>query len=398
MAALFEGLDADPAVEVEIGDHALIQAFLDVECALTRALVHAGIAPAHAADGVQQACSKLAVDSSDIGRRATASGNPIVPLVEDLRAAAPGDAPWIHHGATSQDILDTALMLVAKRALVPITQHLARGAAAAADLAVAHRHTLQVARTLGQQALPSTFGLKAAGWSGGLRHAADRLSAIQAHQLAVQLGGPVGTLAAYTSNGLSVVTAFARELELADPGIPWHTERSRIHELAGALGSATAAAGKVATDVIWMSQSEVGEVAEAGEAGHGASSAMPHKRNPSRSVLIMAAARRTPGLVGTILAAGVHEHERAVGSWHAEWRPLLELLRLAGGVAGRVADLLACLEVDVARMRTNLDAFLADPATTRSLGAEAVRDPALLLGATQAIIDRVLAAQRTDPA
>lgn len=396
---LFEALDGDPEVDAELSDASFVRAMLDAEAALVRALVEVDIAPAAAVDGFASARSRLSVDYADLGARAVASGNPAVPLVQDLRASAPVDAaPWIHYGATSQDIVDTALMLVAKRTLVPITRALEQAAARAAALATRHRDTLMIARTLGQYALPTTFGMKAAQWYAGIDRNAQSLHDLRADALAAQLGGAIGTLDAYGDQGFDVAARFASEVDLADPGVPWHTERSRFHRIASALGSATAAAGKVAADVIWMSQWDVGEVAEIGPPGHGASSAMPHKRNPSRAVLIMSAARRTPGLVGTLLGAGVHEHERAVGSWHAEWQTMRDLLHLSGGAAARVADLLANLDVDALMMRSRLDAFLADRSVVGALGEDALGFPEPTLRSAHAAIDRILARRRTDSA
>jgi 3-carboxy-cis,cis-muconate cycloisomerase len=257
----------------------------------------------------------------------------------------------VHLGATSQDILDTALQLLARRALEPIVQYLDHAGDAAAELATAHRDSPMVARTLGQPALPSTFGLRAAGWLTALGTTAARLAEVRNSELAVQLGGAAGSLSAYGDTGPQVAARLAAELGLIDPGLPWHTERSRVHVLATALGSAIAACGKVATDVVLMSQHEVGELAESSPGG---SSAMPHKRNPIRSVQVIAAARRAPGLVATLLVSGVHEQERATGSWHAEWPALRELLRLAGGATARTAAVLAGLRVDRDAMRANL--------------------------------------------
>lgn len=353
MAGLLGTLDGVADVDAEVDDRALVAAMLDVEAALSRALAQAGIAPSAVADAVTATAKSLDVDPDDLGRRSLGAGNPVVPLVRDLVAVVPEPAkPWVHHGATSQDVLDSALMLTAHRALGPLLGHLASAADAAALLARDHRDTLMVARTVGQPALPTTFGVKAAGWLAGLNAARRQLASLRDTALAVQLGGAAGTLAAYGSDGLTVARLLAEELGLVDPGVPWHTERSRIHALGAALGSATAACGKVATDVLLMAQAEVGEVAEGSPGG---SSAMPHKRNPVGSTLAVAAARRTPGLVATLLGAGLHENERATGSWHAEWEPLRELLRLAGGSAARVASVLDDLQVDATAMRRNLE-------------------------------------------
>lgn len=351
---LLGALDGDPAVDQATSDAALVRAMLDVEAALARSVAGAGLVPAGAADAVERAAASIDPDPGDLGSRSVEGGNPVIPLVRDLVAAVPEQARGaVHYGTTSQDVLDTALQLVVRRATGPLLGHLADAADAAARLAADHRDTPAVARTLGQPAVPTTFGLRAAGWLAGLDAAWCRLRELRRCGLAVQLGGAGGTLAAYGAAGPDVASRLAAELGLADPAMPWHTERSRVHAIGAALGSATAACGKVATDVVLLAQPEVAEVAEGRPGG---SSAMPHKRNPTGSVLVVAAARRTPGLVATLLASGTHELERATGSWHAEWSPLRELLRLTGGAAARTAGVLGGLDVDGAALRRNLDA------------------------------------------
>ncbi|MHB1064042.1 MAG: lyase family protein [Georgenia sp.] len=356
---LFGPAPAVPAAPGRTGDAAVIAAMVRAEVALLHALQSCGLVPDGADGGpagdLERAAAGRTVDPAERGVRARGAGNPVVPLVQDLLAAVPERArPWVHLGATSQDIVDTALVLVARAAVRAAVAHLRRARAAAVALAHEHRTTAMVGRTLGQAAVPTTFGLKAAGWAVGLAAATDELERV-VDRLAVQLAGAAGTLAVYGAAGPRVLDAFARELDLPAPRAPWHTERSWVRELAAAL-AAVAAAGKVATDVSLLATTEVGEVVEGGGAGHGGSSAMPHKRNPVTSVLVRAAATRTPGLVGTVLAANLHEHERATGAWHAEWQPLVELMMLAEGATERVADLLDGLDVQVDRMRTNLDA------------------------------------------
>ncbi|SCG36013.1 3-carboxy-cis,cis-muconate cycloisomerase [Micromonospora rifamycinica] len=352
---LLSGLSGTPDVDAELGDPALLRALLDGEAALARAGADAGVLPGSAADAIVARCRPERYDPVALGRAADAAGNPVVPLVRELTAAVPAPArPWVHLGATSQDILDTALSLVAVRALGPLLRHLDAAVDAAARLAATHRDTVLVGRTLGQQAAPTTFGLKAAGWSTGLAQARDRLRQAGAGQPA-QLGGAVGTLAALGPAGPRVAERFAARLGLPASPLPWHTCRQPRLDLTAALGAALAATGKVALDVGLLAQTEIGEVAEGGT-GRGGSSAMPHKRNPVDSILIGAAARRGPGLVATLFGAVVQEHERSAGGWHAEWEPLCELLHLAGGAAGRCARLLAGLQVRPERMRANLDA------------------------------------------
>jgi 3-carboxy-cis,cis-muconate cycloisomerase len=309
-------------------------------------------------------------DVAALGAAAAASGNPVVPLVAALRQAV-GEpaASAVHLGATSQDVLDTAAMLVARRALGPLLADLRAAAGAAARLAVEHRDTLMVGRTLLQPALPITFGLKAAGWLSGLDAATGRLAALRRTGLAVQYGGAAGTLAALGDAGPAVLAALAADLDLPEPVLPWHTDRARVGELAGALGVAAGALGKLALDVTLLAQTELGEVAEAAGEGRGGSSTLPHKRNSVGAVLVRAATARVPGLVATLLGSMAQEQERATGAWHAEWEPLAELLRLVGGAAARARELLEGLEVHPDRMRANLEATGGLLLTERVAGA-----------------------------
>jgi 3-carboxy-cis,cis-muconate cycloisomerase len=341
---------------VRTGDEAWLQAMLDAEAGLARALERAGLAPAGAGAAVTAAADASRFDAGDLGRRAALTGNPVPPLARALAAAVPGWAAGaVHHGATSQDILDTAAMLVAGRALDAILADLAGAAAAAAGLAEEHRETMMIGRTLLQQAVPVTFGLVAAGWLTAIDEAACALARVAAGRLAVQFGGAAGTLAALGQDGPRVAALLAAELGLAVPVLPWHTDRLRILDLAAALAAAAAVLGKIARDVTLLAQSEVAEVREGGT-GHGGSSAMPQKSNPVASVLILGCTRRAPGLLATLAAAAEQEHQRAAGGWHAEWEPLADLLRLTGSAASWGAELLAGLAVDTGRMRANLDA------------------------------------------
>ena len=367
-------LSGGSRADAELSDRALLQALLDAEAALAAASARAGIVPDQAAAAIAAACRADRFDPDDLGRRAEQAGNPVVPLVRDLtgaveRAAGPAAARWVHAGATSQDILDTAASLVAFRALGPVLDDLAGAARAAAALADRHRATVMAGRTLGQQALPTTFGLKAAGWLVALDEAAANLDRVRRTRLAAQLGGAAGTLASLGPAGVEVAGHYARALGLCEPTLPWHTDRVRVAELAGALGAAAGALGKLALDVTLLAQTEVGEVAEPATDGRGGSSTLPHKRNPVRAVLVRAATDRVPGLVATLLAAMAHEQERATGAWHAEWEPRAELLRLVGGAAARTRELLEGLEVDPDRMRANLEATGGLLLTERVAGA-----------------------------
>ncbi|MEQ4300241.1 3-carboxy-cis,cis-muconate cycloisomerase [Plantactinospora sp. B6F1] len=400
-AGLLSGLSGTAEVDAELTDRALLTALLDVERALAEAGAEGGVLPASAAAAIAGRCHPDGFDLAALAAAADAAGNPVVPLVRQLTEAVPAAArPWVHHGATSQDVLDTALVLVATRAGEPLLRHLDTALDATAGLADRHRDTVALARTLGQAAAPTTFGLKAAGWLLALLDARTRLAAARA-ALPAQLGGAVGTLAVLGPAGPEVTARFAARLGLAAPRLPWHTRRQPILDLAAALGSLLAAAGKVGLDVGLLAQTEVAEVAEGGGPGRGGSSAMPHKRNPVDAVLIGAAARRGPHLVGTLFAAAVQEHERATGGWHAEWEPLLDLLRLAGGAAARAARLLSRLDVRPERMRDNLDALggrvLAEAVAARLAPALGRADAHDVLARAAAALD-FRAALLADPA
>jgi 3-carboxy-cis,cis-muconate cycloisomerase len=355
-------------VPAEISARAWLQAMLDAEAALARAHARAGLISDDDASAIGAACDADRYDAAAIGEEAAKTGNPVVPLVTALTDGVEGPAAGhVHSGATSQDILDTAAMLVARRALEPLLDDLEAAADAAAALAGEHRETVMAGRTLMQQALPISFGLKAAGWLVGLDEAAARLRDVRSTRLAAQLGGAAGTLASLEASGPEVVALYAEELGLDEPVLAWHTIRTRPAELAGALGAAAGVIAKVGRDVVLMAQTEVGEVRE-GVPGRGGSSTLPHKRNPVAAISAVASAMRAPALVASLLAAMAHEHERAAGPWHAEWRPFCELLEATGSGAAWLRDCLEHLEVDAERMRANLElthgALLAERVTT----------------------------------
>ena len=377
MSSIWDPIFGAERVAVEVEDAAWVRAMLEAEAALTRACASAGLVSVAAAQAVSDACAEADwVPIGELGAGAAAGGNPVIPLVRLLRDRVGADAAdAVHRGATSQDILDTAAMLVIRRSLDVILDDLGEAADAAARLAGTHRDTLMVARTLLQQALPTTFGAIAAGWGAGLDRAAAGLRGIRP---AVQLGGAAGTLAALHPHGLAVRAAFAQELGLADPGEVWHAERTRIGELAGALATAAGAVGKVATDVVLLAQTEVGEVHEGVGGG---SSTLPHKQNPVAAVTARAAAAQAPGLAATLFAAMAGEHQRAAGAWHAEWPALVSLLRCTGGAAARLRQCLDGLRVDPEAMRRNLDRtsglILAERVVTElapSIGRRAAQD------------------------
>ncbi|WP_405690910.1 3-carboxy-cis,cis-muconate cycloisomerase [Streptomyces sp. NBC_01185] len=347
---------AGSAAEAATGDHAFLQALLDAEAALTRACSASGLAPAGAGRAVTEAADADRFDVRELALRAREGGNPVIPLVAALTAAVGEEVrPFVHRGATSQDILDTAAMLVASRTLALVLDDLGRTAGALERLAAEHRDTPMPGRTLTQHAVPTAFGLKAAGWRSLVLDARDRVATVRG-TLPVQLGGAAGTLAAFSTSegdtaGLTLVTAYAEELGLAEPLLPWHTLRTPVADLAGALAFTAGALGKVAADVLTLSRTEIAEVAEGSGGG---SSAMPHKANPVRATLIAAAARRAPGAAATLFGSLAAEDERPAGAWHAEWEPLRDLLRLAGGAARDAAELIEGLRVFPAAMRSHL--------------------------------------------
>ncbi|MFD4528239.1 3-carboxy-cis,cis-muconate cycloisomerase [Streptomyces sp. NPDC058470] len=337
-------------------DTAYLRALLDAETALTRTQASLGLAPAEAATAVDAAAELSRFDASSIALRARDGGNPVIPLVADLTQAVGGEyGAYVHRGATSQDIMDSATMLIAARTLDLVLGDLDRTERALARLAAEHRDTVMPGRTLTQHAVPTTFGLKAAGWRSLVLDARDRVSAVRG-SLPAQLGGAAGTLAAFTAFGAAdtqvLTAAYARELGLAEPVLPWHTLRTPIADLAGALAFTAGALGKTAVDVLTLGRTEIAEVSEGSGGG---SSAMPHKANPVRATLVAAAARRAPQLAATLYGAMAAEDERPAGAWHAEWEPLRDLLRLVGGAARDTAELAEGLRVHAEVMREHLD-------------------------------------------
>ncbi|MET8946422.1 3-carboxy-cis,cis-muconate cycloisomerase [Streptomyces sp. NPDC004542] len=337
------------------GDHAYLRALLDAEAALTRAQATLGLAPAQAATAVTEAAGRAGFDVQTLAARARKGGNPVIPLVEELTEAVGAEyGPYVHRGATSQDIMDTATMLVAARTLDLVLADLARAEGALAALAAEHRDTPMPGRTLTQHAVPTTFGLKAAGWRSLALDARDRTEAVRG-SLPVQLGGAAGTLAAFTAYGaqdaLALPAAYARELGLREPLLPWHTLRTPIADLAGCLAFTAGALGKIAADVLTLSRTEIGEVTEGTGGG---SSAMPHKANPVRATLLSAVARRAPQLAATLYGSLAAEDERPAGAWHAEWEPLRDLLRTVGGATENLAELAGGLRVHPDIMRDHL--------------------------------------------
>jgi 3-carboxy-cis,cis-muconate cycloisomerase len=441
---VFAGLFAHGEAAAQVNDRALVGAMVEVEVALLQALGDLGLAPAEAGRELADALAagRLELDVEELGRGTGQQGTPIPALLGALRRQVSDTAAaHLHKGATSQDVVDTAIMLVTRRALDAVLVDLSGAADACASLVERHREAIVPGRTLLQQAIPVTFGLKAAHWLSGLDGALADLRAVRERELAVQFGGAVGTLANLGDRGLEVAASMAERLGLAAPAVPWHTVRLRPARVATALGVALGVLGKIGRDVALLAQTEVAEVAEAGGEARGGSSTMPHKRNPVGAVALVACAERGPGLVATMLAAMVSEHERGAGAWQAEWDTLLELLRLTGSSAALARELLAGLEVDPEKMRANMDltgglvmsesvaaalagsmgrseaqelveraarrsvsdargfreVLLEIPEVADAVGAEgldAALDPAGYLGVTAQLIDRALAGHR----
>jgi len=357
--SLFEPIFVPDVFREVVSGRAWLRAMLDAEGALAVAEARVDLIPAAAAEVIAECCDASRFDPEEIGHKARASSNPVPPLVRTLTEVvseiSEEAARYVHKGATSQDITDTAAMLVTRRALDLILAELDGIAAACARLAEEHRATLMAGRTLLQQALPTTFGLKAAGWLVSVLEAKQRLLEVRSSKLAAQLGGAAGTLASLGGSGLRVLREFARELDLAEPALPWHTDRTRIAEVGGALSLAAGVLGKIALDMILMAQTEVGEVAEPSGEGRGGSSTLPHKRNPVLSVTAAASVRRVQDLSRTLHAAMIQEHERAAGAWHSEWEALSDAFALTGGGAAAMREATEGLEVNPGKMRKNLD-------------------------------------------
>ncbi|MFD3701048.1 3-carboxy-cis,cis-muconate cycloisomerase [Streptomyces sp. NPDC058646] len=398
-SGLLSPVRAGTPVEAAVSDTAWLQAMLDAEAALARAQARCGTVPAGAAEAITAAARAELLDVRELALAARETANPVVGLVAALTAVvarrSPEAAEYVHRGSTSQDVFDTGAMLVAARALRLIVADLRAAAAALADLAAAHRDTVMAGRTLALHAVPTTFGLKAAGWRRLVVDSAERLERVAAGGLPVALGGAAGTLAGYLQyagegadpaavlDGLGA--AFAAETGLAAPVLPWHALRTPVADLGAALAHTAAALGKIAADVLVLARTEVGEVAEPAAAGRGASSAMPHKRNPVLATLIRSAALQVPALATVLVQCLSTEDERAAGVWHAEWQPLRECLRLTGGAAHTALELVRGLTVHPERMRANLGATGGQLVSER---VAAVLAPRLGKGAAKELLAR----------
>ena len=442
LSPLLAPMLSSAAMRAVCDDVVCLQNMLDFEAALARAEAATGVIPASAPGPIEKACKASSFDLGALAEAATRSGNLAIPLVKALTAeVAKADADaarYVHWGATSQDMIDTATMLTLRAAIDALLTDLDRAIAGFARLARKHRNTAVVARTWLQHALPMPFGLKLAEYAAALHRSRGRLLRLPKETLALQFGGAAGTLAALGDKGLLVAERLAEVLKLPLPEAPWHAHRDRIAETASVFAILAGTCGKIARDVQLMMQTDVAEAFEPAGEGRGGSSTMPHKRNPVAAATALAAATMAPNLAATIFAAQVQDHERSAGPWHAEW-PVLPMLQLvtSGGLAA-IVDIAEGLQVDAARMRINLDAtgglimaeavtmalaekigkseahhqmeaaskkavaekrdlrdvLIKDPKITAQLDTEKIArlfEPMAYQGASQALIDRLLA-------
>jgi 3-carboxy-cis,cis-muconate cycloisomerase len=353
---LIDGLATTDGLAETFSDGSWLQAMLDVEVALARAEAAVGVIPAGAADAIAGAARADDFDAIELARDAREQATVAIPFVKALRARVaaidPPGATFVHWGATSQDILDTAMVLCLRQARMLLARDRTRLIDALADLSDAHARTVMLGRTLLQPAPPVTFGLVAAGWLAAVRRSGRWLDAAFDEALVLQFGGATGTLAALGPHGLEVQRALGRELALRVPEAPWHAHRDRLGMVVAACGVLVGSLGKIARDVSLLMQHEVGEAAEPG----GGSSTMPHKRNPSGCAVALAAATRVPGLVAAFLAGMTQEHGRGVGGWHAEAPTVSATIQTTGAALAAMAQVAAGLQVRPDRMRANLAA------------------------------------------
>ena len=359
MSRLTARLFGDPDVDRALSDDARLQAMLDVEVALADAAGDIGLVPGEALPAIRRAGDASLYDRAALAEEAAKAGNLAIPLVramtDEVRKTDADAARFVHVGATSQDIIDTGLVLQLRKAVPAISAQLDRAASAAAGHARVHVETPMIGRTWMQQAVPITFGLKAAGWLDALRRVKARLDADLGTACVLQFGGAAGTLASLGADGTDVARVLGYRLGLPVPDLPWHAHRDRLVALGTTLGLVAGSLGKIARDLALMGQTELGEAYEAPVAGRGGSSTMPHKRNPVSASIALQAAMRAPGLVATLIGAMGQEHERGLGGWQAEWETLPELVHIVGGAARSIADALSNLVVDRDSMLANLN-------------------------------------------
>jgi 3-carboxy-cis,cis-muconate cycloisomerase len=374
---LLDPLFRSPAVDNLFTDRAALQGMLDFEVALARAEARVGVIPASAAAAIASKCRAELFDTASLAQAAARSGNIAIPLVKHLTALVTKKdkqaAHFVHWGATSQDVIDTGRILQLRSALDLIARDLDSLAQPLGALAQKHRSTLITGRTWMQHALPTTLGVKLAGWLDAIVRNRGRLSETRKRCLVLQFGGAVGTLAALGSRGPDVASLLAAELGLGLPDLPWHSHRDRIAEIGVTLGLCAGTVGKIARDLSLHMQTEIAEFFEPAGEGRGGSSTMPHKRNPVSSAVMLQAAIRVPGLVSTLLTAMMQEDERGLGGWHAEWETLPDIVQLTAGAVHHLATIVPNLELDTQRMRKNLDlthGLIYAEAVSMALGAK----------------------------
>ena len=434
-SALFGPLLSDAELAELLDDRAQLRAMLAFEAALARAEGSVGVIPEAAAERIAAVADRLEVDPAALAEGTARDGIPVPALVAALRQAVGGDAAnFVHWGATTQDVMDSGLVLRLRQVLNILETRLDALGDALAALAEAERATVMLARTRGQQATPTSFGLKVAGWLAPLQRHLDRLGELEARLGVLSFGGAAGNLSALGENGLAVEAALAEALDLPAPAMPWHSQRDSLVEFGNWLGLVAGSLGKLAGDVLLLCQNEVGELREGG--GGGGSSTLPQKSNPVRAEAVLSLTRHVCGLAGPLQQAAFHQHERDGVAWQIEWLVLPQMIVATGAALGHALALIESLEIDRARMRANIEATrglaLAEAASfalsehlprpqaqalvkeaCKAVLAEgghlidrlaertdvavdwaALRDPAGQLGAAEAFIDRVLAARR----
>ncbi|MCO8168001.1 3-carboxy-cis,cis-muconate cycloisomerase [Pseudomonas sp. 21LCFQ02] len=357
---LFDTYFTQAQMREVFSDTGRVQGMLDFEAALARAEARVGLLPQALLTDIQSQCRAELFDFDALAIAIGSAGNSAIPLVKALgkRIAAvnPEAERYVHMGATSQDAMDSGLVLQLRRAIELLEEDLQQLGEALAVQAQRHAATPLAGRTWLQQATPVTLGMKIAGWLGALTRHRQRLAELRPRLLCLQFGGASGSLAALGGQAFEVAQALAQELDLQLPEQPWHTQRDRLVEFASLLGMLAGSLGKLGRDISLLMQTEVGEVFEPSAPGKGGSSTMPHKRNPVGAAVLIGAATRAPGLVATMLSAMPQEHERSLGLWHAEWETLPDLCCLVSGALQQALLMVPQLQVDAARMRTNLDA------------------------------------------
>lgn len=352
--SLAEQMASTKAMQAVFSAHASVQAMLDVEAAMAQAGASINLLPPEKAAAIAAACNAGGIETGKLAAEGALAGSIVIPLVKWLKAAVPAAQKFVHLGGTSQDIIDTGLVLQLRAGIALLQADLKIIAHAAAGLAQTHAATKMAGRTLLQSALPTSFGLKCASWLAAITDSRSAITHAATQALRLQCGGAAGTLDVPGAQAPAFLRAFGAALSLPVPDMPWHTSRAPLARLAAAIASAVGVAGKIGNDIALLMQPEIAELAEPAAPGRGGSSAMAHKRNPTLSIAARAAALRMPGHVATLLAAQDQEHERAAGTWQAEAATWPALMLCASGGLAAIAEALPGLEVFTLRMAKNL--------------------------------------------